>query len=188
MAGDAAAGKPLYAVCSACHGLQGEGNPALHAPKLSGQGDWYLKRQLKYYKQGIRGTHEKDVFGKTMAPMAATLADDAAIRDVVAYIKTLPDQSAPAAAQKSTRDGQHRYETNCGVCHGTKGQGIQAMNAPRLAGMNDWYLVTQLKNFKQRIRGAHPGDQYGEQMALMAATLADDQVTNELVAYIKTLR
>ena len=62
------------------------------------------------------------------------------------------------------------------------------MNAPRLAGMSDWYLVTQLKNFKQRIRGAHPDDKYGDQMALMAATLADDQATNDLVAYINTLR
>jgi len=50
--GDAATGKPLYAVCAACHGLQAEGNPALNAPKLSGQGDWYLKRQLRNFKNG----------------------------------------------------------------------------------------------------------------------------------------
>src|SRR5512132_2355790 len=74
--GDAAAGKPLFAVCAACHGLQAEGNPALNGPKLSGQGDWYLKRQLHNFKNGARGTHEKDVFGKMMAPMAATLARD----------------------------------------------------------------------------------------------------------------
>ena len=34
------------------------------------------------------------------------------------------------------------------------GQGAQATNAPRLKGMSDWYLVTQLKNFHQGIRGA----------------------------------
>ncbi len=188
VAGDAAAGKPHYAVCAACHGAQGEGNPALHSPKLSGQDDWYMKQQLKYYKQGIRGTHDKDVFGKMMAPMAATLADDSAIANVVAYIKTLPDNPAPATLKKSTSDGQKRYATTCGICHGANGQGIQAMNAPRLAGMSDWYLATQLKNFKQRIRGAHPDDQYGDQMTLMAATLADDQAINDLVAYINTLR
>ncbi len=188
VAGDAAAGKPLYAVCGACHGVQGEGNLALNAPKLSGQDDWYLKQQLKYYKQGIRGTHDKDVFGKMMAPMAATLVDDAAIGSVVAYIKTLPDHPAPATVKKSTSDGQNRYATTCGICHGANGQGIQAMNAPRLAGMSDWYLVTQLKNFKQGVRGTHPDDKYGDQMKLMAATLADDQAINDLVAYINTLR
>jgi cytochrome c oxidase subunit 2 len=183
--GDAAAGKQLYAVCAACHGVQAEGNPALHAPKLSGQADWYLKRQLKYYKHGTRGTHDKDVFGKMMAPMAATLPDDAAIDNVTAYIKTLPNTPAPATVKGNANNGRARYVT-CGACHGADGRGIQAMNAPGLKGMSDWYLVTQLKNFKQGIRGAHPQDLYGGQMALMAAILIDDQAIDDLVAYINT--
>jgi len=187
-AGEPAAGKPLYAVCAACHGLQGEGNPALNAPKLSGQGDWYLKRQLKYFKNGARGTHDKDVFGKMMAPMAATLGDDAAIDHVIAYIKTLPDNPAPATVKGNANNGQRLYVTTCGNCHSPDGRGIQATNAPGLKGMSDWYLVTQLKNFKQRIRGAHPKDLYGPQMASMAAMLGDDQAINDLVAYINTLR
>src|SRR5207245_6749682 len=133
-AGDAAAGKPLYAVCAACHGLQAEGSPALHAPKLSGQGDWYLKRKLKYFKNGARGTHEKDVLGKMMAPMAATLGDDAAIDNVVAYINTLPDDHAPPTVKKSTTNARRLYVT-CGACHGADGRGMQATNAPRLAGV-----------------------------------------------------
>jgi len=48
---------------------------------------WYLKLQFNYYKQGIRGTHDKDVFGKMMAPMAATLADDTAMANVVAILR-----------------------------------------------------------------------------------------------------
>jgi cytochrome c oxidase subunit II len=185
--GDAAAGKPLYAVCAGCHGLQGEGNPALHSPKLSGQGDWYLKRQLTYFKLGARGTHDKDVFGKMMAPMAATLANDAAVDNVVAYIKTLPDHPAPATVKGNANNGRKHYVT-CGACHGPDGRGIQAMNAPGLTGMSDWYLVTQLKNFKQGIRGAHPKDMYGAQMVSMAAILIDDQAINDLVAYINTVK
>ena len=86
---------------------------------------------------------------------------------------------------KNTTKGQRLYAT-CAACHGSDGRGIQAMNAPRLAGMSDWYLVTQLKNFKQGIRGAHPKDMYGPQMASMAAILTDDQAINDLVAYINT--
>jgi cytochrome c oxidase subunit 2 len=185
--GDAAAGKALFTVCAACHGQQAEGNPALNAPKLSGQGDWYLKRQLKNFKNGARGTHDKDVFGKMMAPMAATLPDDAAIDNVAAYIRTLPDNPAPATVHGNVKNGQDPYVT-CGACHGADGRGVQAMNAPRLKGMSDWYLVTQLKNFKQGIRGAHPKDMYGPQMAAMAAILADDKATDDLVAYIGTFR
>ena len=187
VAGDAAAGEPLYAVCGACHGAQAEGNPALNAPKLSGQGDWYLKRQLLHFKSGARGTHEKDVFGKMMAPMAATLADDTAINNVVAYIKTLPDKPAPATVKGNAKNGHDSFE-NCGACHGADGRGIQAMNAPRLKGMSDWYLITQLNNFKHGIRGAHKKDIYGPQMASMAAMLTDDRVTADLVAYINTIK
>jgi cytochrome c oxidase subunit 2 len=185
--GDAAAGKAQFAVCGSCHGLQAEGNPALNAPKLAGQGDWYLKRQLKNFKSGARGTHEKDVFGKMMAPIAATLADDAAIDNVVAYIRTLPDNPAPTTVQKNAARGQRLYVT-CAACHGADGRGMQATNAPRLKGMSDWYLVTQLKNFQKGIRGAHPKDMYGPQMSSMAAILTDDEATDDLVAYIDTFR
>ena len=187
VAGDAAAGKPLYAACAGCHGVQAEGNAALHAPKLSGQGDWYLNRQLKYYKQGVRGAHDKDVFGKMMAPMAAALVDDSAINNVSAYIGTLPDNPAPATVKGNANNGRRHYAT-CAACHGANGRGLQAMHAPGLKGMSDWYLVTQLKNFKQGIRGAHPQDLYGGQMAMMAAILTDDRAVDDLVAHISTLK
>jgi cytochrome c oxidase subunit 2 len=159
----------------------------MNAPKLTGQGDWYLKRQLRNFKDGARGTHDKDVFGKQMAPMAATLADDAAVDNVVAYIETLPDDPAPPTLKQNTAQGQKLFATTCAACHGADGQGTWAMNAPRLAGMSDWYLVTQLKNFKHGIRGAHPKDMYGPQMLSMAAILANDQAIDDLVAYINTL-
>jgi len=185
--GDAAAGKALYAVCAACHGLQAEGNSALHAPKLSGQGDWYLRRQLKNFKNGARGKDVKDVFGQMMAPLATTLVDDAAIASVVAYIKTLPDIPSAATVNGNAKNGEYPYVT-CAACHGANGRGVQAMNAPRLTDMSDWYLVTQLKDFKNGIRGVHPADMYGPQMAAMAAILVDDRETNDVVAYIDTLR
>ena len=186
-AGDPAAGMALYAVCAACHGAQAEGNPALNAPKLSGQGAWYLRRELTNFKNGARGAAEQDVAGKSMAAMAATLATGADIANVVAYIETLPDNPAPTTVNGNARRGQNSYLT-CGACHGADGRGVQAMNAPRLQGMSDWYLVTQLKNFKQGIRGGHPNDMYGPQMALLAAILVDDRATNDLVSYINTLQ
>jgi cytochrome c oxidase subunit 2 len=184
--GDPAAGQALFAVCAGCHGAQGEGNQAVNAPKIAGQGDWYLKRQLVHYKQGARGTHDKDPNGKVMAQMAATLPDEAAIDNVVAYIKTLPDKPAQPTIKGDTRNGRDRYPT-CGACHGASGQGIAATNAPRLKGMSDWYLVSQLQHFREGIRGAHPQDLYGAQMRLLGATLADDKAINDLVAYINAM-
>jgi cytochrome c oxidase subunit 2 len=90
-AGDAAKGKTLYGTCAACHGVNAEGNPALNSPALTGLQDWYMVRQLKNFKDGIRGSDPKDVFGAQMRPMAMTLPNDQAMEDVVAYIRSLAD-------------------------------------------------------------------------------------------------
>ncbi|TFZ07144.1 c-type cytochrome [Ramlibacter henchirensis] len=183
--GNAAAGKTLYAACAACHGQNGEGNRAMNAPKLAGHGAWYLERQLRLFKVGARGTHEKDTFGKVMAPMAATLVDDRAIADVAAYIGTLPDKP-PATTFKGDVDrGRARYVT-CAACHGAEGRGNPATNAPRLQGMDDWYMATQLRNFRDGVRGAHRQDVHGSQMALVAGMLADDAAIGDILAYINS--
>jgi cytochrome c oxidase subunit 2 len=187
-AGDATAGAALFAVCSACHGQQAEGNPALHAPKLAGQADWYLVRQLKNFKSGARGTDPHDAYGPTMAPMAATLADEAAIENVVAYIKSLPDQPAPSTLKDANLDEGRELYSNCSTCHGDEGHGIHATNAPRLAGMSDWYLLTQLSNFKHGARGHNLNDPYGPQMSSMAAMLSDEHEMADLAGYVNSLR
>jgi cytochrome c oxidase subunit 2 len=185
-AADPAAGKALYATCAACHGEQGEGNKELNAPKLSGQGDWYLRRQLVHFKLGARGASDRDANGKIMAPMAAILVDEAAVDNVVAYIGTLPDKPAAQTVSGSPSKGRARYST-CGACHGADGKGIQATNAPRLAGMSDWYMVAQLRNFRDGVRGAHADDLYGAQMGQMAGMLGSEQSILDVVAYINGL-
>ena len=87
--GDASAGAASYALCTACHGPDGKGNEALHAPPIVGQHDWYLLSQLKKFKGGIRGTNTRDVTGAQMRPMAMTLPDEQAMKNVVAHISTL---------------------------------------------------------------------------------------------------
>jgi cytochrome c oxidase subunit 2 len=159
---------------------------ALNAPKIAGQEPWYLTRQLQNYKAGLRGAHEEDVFGRQMAPMARILATDAAIDNIVAHIRTFPDEPPPRTVDGNLAAGAGRF-TVCAYCHGSEGQGIEAMNAPRLAGMTDWYLAHQLENFKQGIRGEHPEDYYGKQMGFMGRILQDEQAINDVVAYINTL-
>ena len=48
-----------------------------------------MKRQLRHFKRGVRGAHEDDTWGRTMAPMAMMLADASAINNVVSYIDAL---------------------------------------------------------------------------------------------------
>ena len=185
-AGDPVAGKASFMVCGSCHGQQGEGNIAMNAPRLAGLPEWYLERQLHYYKIGARGAHKDYTYGQQMAPMAAVLADDAAVRNVSAYIAGLEQQPGSNTLGGDAVAGASHY-TSCGACHGVEAQGNYALQAPRLAGMDDWYLKRQLENFRSGIRGTHEEDNYGHQMVLMARSLQNEQSIDDLMAYLATL-
>jgi len=185
-AGDKNAGATSFAVCSACHGAQGEGNQALNAPKLARQAGWYLNQQLHNFQHDMRGVVSADIYGQQMRPMAATLVDAVAIRNVVAYITSLPDSHPSETIYGNAIHGKTLYVT-CEVCHGSNGEGIWATKAPRLASMNDWYLARQLRNFRDGVRGGHAQDFAGSQMQQMSSTLKDDQSISDLAAYLNTL-
>jgi len=185
VAGDPAAGKALFATCSTCHGAQAEGNRDLNAPKLAGQAGWYLVRQLQSFKGGLRGVHEGDTFGKQMVPFASMLPDDAAVRNVVAYITSIPETRPTATVFGNPDDGQELYST-CAACHGDKGQGIWSTRAPRLAHQSDWYMARQIKNFRDGVRGSHRENFDGAQMSAIAKSLTDDQAINDLIDYMHT--
>jgi cytochrome c oxidase subunit 2 len=121
-----------------------------------------------------------------MAPMAATLYNEAAVDNVVAYIESLPDNPAPTTIDGDVEHGKELYE-GCVVCHGADGAGKFATNAPRYTGMSDWYLARQLSNFQTGVRGSHPDDKYGEQMGFMSRQLYGDQAINDVVAYINSM-
>ena len=53
-AGDPAKGKAAYEICAVCHGASGEGTPELNVPKIGGQEEWYVARQLQNFNSGLR--------------------------------------------------------------------------------------------------------------------------------------
>jgi cytochrome c553 len=87
--GNAANGKTLYTPCIACHAVDGSGNQALFGPPLANVSDWYLLKQLENFRSGVRGSKPGDQSGAMMRPMAMTLADEQAMKDVIAHIVTL---------------------------------------------------------------------------------------------------
>ncbi len=186
-AGDPAAGKGLYPVCTACHGPAGLGNQAMNAPKLAGQEPWYVVKQMQLFQQGARGTAPGDMQGMQMSAMAKgpQLATEEALNNLAAYIATFPNVKPTPTITGDAEAGKALYPV-CAACHGAQGEGIEAMAGPRLAGQNDWYLVSQIKKFKAGQRGFHNLDHGGRQMRPMVATLTDDTAINNVVAYINT--
>ncbi|WP_246864647.1 c-type cytochrome [Spongiibacter thalassae] len=185
--GAAGDGKQLYAACAACHGAKAEGNKALAAPSLRNQQDWYLRRQLQAYRSGVRGSHEKDAYGMQMQAIAKTLPDDAAVDAVVAYISGLGKKAAEATLTGNAKRGADYYSNLCGACHGPAAEGNDILQAPALAGVDDWYLQRQYEHFQQGIRGASEDDKYGYQMAMMANTLPSTEVLKDVLVYTQSL-
>jgi cytochrome c553 len=182
-----AAEKSDLAYCTVCHGAHGNGNPAIRAPKISGMEPWYIRRQLESFRDGIRGTHPDDAAGHEMQPVGVRLRDAAGIDEAIAYVTSFQAKAPPITVKGDAARGRSLYGT-CESCHGAKGEGNQTLGAPALASRTDWYLATQLQNFKAGLRGTDPRDTTGAQMRAIATTLPDTRAIDDVVAYINTLR
>jgi cytochrome c553 len=175
-----AAEKSDLSYCTVCHGAHGNGNPAIRAPKISGMEAWYLRRQLESFRDGTRGTHPDDTAGQEMQPVGVRLRDKGGIDEAIAYVSSFEPKAPPVTIEGDAARGRNLYVT-CESCHGAKGEGNQAIGAPALAARTDWYLVTQLQNYKTGVRD-------NAQMRAIASTLPDQQAIDDVVAYINTLR
>ena len=175
-----------FVYCTVCHGVQMKGNPDIEAPRLSGMDAAYIERQLHAFKNGWRGTHEKDIAGMEMRPMAAILGD-AEITAAARYVNAVSSEPPPTTVEGDEERGKALY-AGCVACHGGKAEGVEAVRGPALTGLNDWYLVTQLANFRDGIRGSHPGDTYGAQMRAATAVLPDESAVQDVVSYINSLQ
>ena len=183
---DIARGKAYFTTCAACHGINGEGNPNMHAPRLTLLDAEYLRRQLRNFRQMVRGG-VTDFYGWQMNGRATALPGDRAIRDVVAYIDTLPDTYASDSPGGDISHGKRLYDSYCASCHGGKAEGILVLNAPPLAGLEGWYQLEQLRKFKAGTRGSHETDTPGQQMKAAMTPVKDEQAMIDLIAYINSI-
>ena len=173
--------------CAACHGAAGEGNRGLGAPALTQLSAEYITRQLNHFVSGVRGAHPDDDAGKRMALSVANLAE-ADIAGLAVVITTQLPPAQPLGTMKGNASRGKDYYTNiCSACHGGNAQGNDALGAPALAGMNDWYLKSSYESYLEGHRGGHPDDFYGAQMARLAPVLANSDDINDVVAHIATL-
>ncbi|HAY45147.1 MAG TPA: hypothetical protein DCY55_02565 [Gammaproteobacteria bacterium] len=204
-------GEELFSVCGFCHGMQGQGGPALDAPPLAGMEAWYIERQLKAFKNRVRGMHPEDVPGMQMSIVSGMARNDATIRNVAKHIESLTPGAPPELARGEIAGtarpfiwrseyaklehpepadagrGAEIYAGSCAACHGARGEGNQVLGSPRLTDLSVAYLHRQLQYFKNGVRGSNPEDVYGAQMAIFAKLLADEQAIADVVAYIDSI-
>ncbi|WP_296058032.1 c-type cytochrome [uncultured Amphritea sp.] len=179
-AGDAAAGQGKTAICGACHGA--DGNSAVgNFPKLAGQNERYLLKQLQDIKAGNR----------TVVEMTGLLTNlnDQDLADIAAYYssKTVQIGAAKAdlveAGEKIYRAGiASKGVAACTACHGAQGKGIESAGYPQLSGQHAQYVETQLKNFRSGGRNNDPQ----AMMSTIAAKLSDQEI-QAVASYIQGL-
>jgi cytochrome c oxidase subunit 2 len=200
-------GEELFVVCTFCHGTDGQGNIRRDGPALAGLDPWYLELQMHNFQDGIRGYLAADVPGQVMYFSRGMLRNDDTIESLAAYISALepgkplarnavgerpylwdsPYAGLDPSISGNAETGGKTYTTICTACHTADGTGDEALGAANLTYLSEPYMTRQLMYFRDGMRGAHPEDTRGQQMAAIAKTLADDQAIADVVAYISGL-
>jgi len=174
---DPAKGETLYSsgdaarnitACVACHGAAGNSTIAQN-PKLAGQFETYIAKQLADFKSGQRNN-------PVMSGIAKALNDND-MRNIAAYLDKQQPKPGAAKNKDIVEFGKKIYRAGiaeknvpaCASCHGATGSGIPAQ-FPRLAGQHQDYTIAQLTAFRSGGRKNSP------QMVTIAKRMSDDEI------------
>ena len=181
--GDAAAGQAKSAICAACHGADGN-SMVPNWPKLAGQHEQYLLRQLKLIKSNARPVPE--MMGITPGLSDQDMEDLAAWYASQEISGGVADESKVALGEKIFRAGNAESGVPaCMACHGPAGEGNPLSGYPALAGQHAVYTSSMLKRFRS---GENWGadDAASKVMNGSAAELTDEEI-EALASYIEGL-
>ena len=158
-AGDPQRGLEISGVCVACHNVDGN-STVQEWPKIAGQGEAYLYKQLVDFRSGDKGGRNNPIMFGIVGQMS-----DQDLADLAAYFSqqqmTL-DEADPALVEL----GEQIYRggllekgvTACIACHGPSGDGNKLAQFPRVAGQMAGYMTEQLKAFADGRRTNGPND------------------------------
>jgi len=177
-----AAGKAIWETCTICHSTK----EMQRGPLLEGREAWYVEAQLQKFKDQWRGTNTANRSEVLMASALDKLPDEAAIKNVAAYIATLPPVEHRKTVRGDVERGRVGYAA-CAICHGPKAEGIVQLKAPALDELEDWYIIDQLRKFKNKTRGYHPEDITGLQMSAAVQHLTPQDM-KDITAFVARIR
>lgn len=167
--GDAKAGAAKAAICGACHGVDGNSLVG-NFPKIAGQGERYLLKQLHDIKAWDVETNpaKKATAGRAVLEMTGILTNlnDQDLADLSAYFASQNTQLSGSKKMEvqvnsglkvdALELGTKTYRAGnlavgipaCTGCHGPDGKGNAAAGFPRLSGQHPDYIEKQLINFR----------------------------------------
>lgn len=179
--GNAQAGQAKAAVCAACHGTDGNSASDMY-PKIAGQHESYLFKQLMDYK---RASETGGAEGRNNAIMSAQVMflSEQDMADLAAYfagqkpmLGEAPEEVIAAASKFYMGGDAERKIPACVACHGPRGDGMALAKFPDISGQHATYTIDQLKQFRSGQRANDPNGM----MRDIAAKLTDQDM--ELLA------
>ena len=181
---DAEKAEQLYGVCVHCHGAHGEGRPELGTPRIGDLTADYVYGQLVALRSGTRGGHADDLDAKPMVAIAKGLAGDETLKTLATFVEHLAPEHRSVGDERP--EGEALFQP-CIACHGADARGNPALKAPDLLFQDGSYLTRQLKNYRDKKRGAEGADPLAVAMAAQAGALSDEDI-DAVVAHIASLR
>jgi len=187
--GKAADGATKSAICSSCHGPNGNSvNPEW--PRLAGQSAVYIAEQLRLFRSGVRDN-------AIMKPLTAGLSDQD-ISDLAVYYEAQTptgleaDPSYWQAGEALYLRGDRGHEIPaCVACHGPVGRGNLAAGYPALRAQQAVYVVKQLNDYASgaRYTAANPAQasRNGVMMLTLAKRLTPEQI-RDVASYLQGMR
>lgn len=180
--GDAKAGAGKAAVCGACHGMDGNSTDKQY-PKLAGQNEAYIVRQLQAFKDQRR-------VNPIMVGFVAPLSEQD-MHDIGAYFATqsarpgVADEALVERGQALFRGGDAELDVPaCLACHGPSGQGMAGAGYPHLAGQWTDYVAATLNAWKG---GTSWGNDIDARIMPTIVSRLSEADINALASYIEGL-
>ena len=154
-------------------------------PLLEGLEEWYLQHSTERYRSGFRGTHEKDLQGQLMRAAIKDLPEE----DVMKAVEWFAGQKRPevkAYIKGDIKKGEKIYKEECYGCHEHM-MGKFFSKSPDLYKLEDWYLLSQLRAYKNGWRDSETDDNHGASMKVAVEPLTD-QDFKDVTAYLATFQ
>ena len=179
-AGDAASGQGKVAVCSGCHGA--DGNSMIPSfPKLAGQGEVYLVNQLKDIRDGARNVPQ--MMGILTGRTDQDLADMAAFYSTQKVTVGATNPDLLDLGRQIYRAGiAEKGVAACTACHSPTGAGNAQAGFPAVGGQHADYLISQLKAYRTETRT----NGQAKLMQQVAALLSDKEI-DAVASYMQGL-
>ena len=145
--GDASRGEITFEICQGCHRANALGRPDGSYPRLAGQHDTVLIKQLTDVRAGRRRND------KMLPFVDKHVIGPQDIADIAVFLAALPVPPTQGKGDGTKLAlGERLYQSECAGCHGQGGEGDGLQFYPRVSGQHYKYMLREMIEIRDGTR------------------------------------